>query len=170
MLGFVLTFVFFFLVRFSSLIFSAQNEKRIVAKGAIQYGKLNSLLLAVAHVIFYFGALYEAYRRGTPFNDTYTYIGIALLTFANTILYIVIYKLRDLWTLKIYILPQHRIERSFLFRVFRHPNYYLSIAPELLGLAIFSHVWYTLLIGYPIYWIFLATRIVQEERVMKNVY
>lgn len=73
MLGFVLTFVFFFLVRFSSLIFSAQNEKRIVAKGAIQYGKLNSLLLAVAHVIFYFGALYEAYRRGTPFNDTYTY-------------------------------------------------------------------------------------------------
>jgi len=169
MLGFVLTFVFFFLVRFSSLIFSVQNEKRIVAKGAIQYGKRNSLLLSITHVIFYFGALYEAYRRSAPFGDTYTYVGIALLLFANIMLYIVIYKLRDLWTFKIYILPQHRIERSFLFRVFRHPNYYLSIAPELLGLAIFSHAWYTLLIGYPIYWIFLATRIVQEERVMKDM-
>ena len=89
--------------------------------------------------------------------------------FAYAMLFYVIYKLHDVWTVKLYIIPDHRIEKSFLFRTVRHPNYYLNIIPELIGIALLCNAWYTLLIGLPIYACLLAIRIRQEERAMKEL-
>ena len=133
-----------------------------------KYGKVNSLLLTLAHIVYYFSALYEAYTSGTTFNY-FSVCGVFIMGFAYAMLFYVIYKLHDVWTVKLYIIPDHRIEKSFLFRTVRHPNYYLNIIPELIGIALLCNAWYTLLIGLPIYACLLAIRIRQEERAMKEL-
>ncbi len=161
-------FVAFFALRLVSLSISIRNEKRILRKGAVQYGKTNSLLLTLAHIAYYGAALYEAYARGTELDGIST-LGIVVMAFAYAMLFYVIYLLHDLWTVKLYILPEHRVERSFLFRTVRHPNYFLNIVPELIGLALLCHAWYTLMIGLPLYGCLLLVRIRQEEQAMQGL-
>lgn len=163
----VTTFICFFVLRLISLAVSIRNEKRLLKNGAKQYGKINSLLLTLAHIFYYFGALYEAYIKGVDFN-TLSMVGV--MAFAYGMLFYVIYKLRDVWTVKLYIAPNHRIERSFLFRSVRHPNYYLNIIPELIGVALLCNAWTTLCIGFPLYLCLLIVRIRQEEAAMKELW
>lgn len=165
----LLTFLVFFILRLLSLSFSIRNEKRLLKKGAKQYGKRNSLLLTLAHVAYYFGALYESYAQGTDFDAVST-VGAGVMAFAYAMLFFVIYKLRDVWTVKLYIVPHQRIERSFLFRTVRHPNYYLNILPELIGVALLCHAWLTLCVGFPLYLCLLVVRIRQEEAAMKGLW
>ena len=165
----VTTFICFFVLRLISLAVSIRNEKRLLKNGAKQYGKINSLLLTLAHIAYYFGALYEAYIKGVDFN-TLSMAGVGVMAFAYGMLFYVIYKLRDVWTVKLYIAPNHRIERSFLFRSVRHPNYYLNIIPELIGVALLCNAWTTLCIGFPLYLCLLIVRIRQEEAAMKELW
>lgn len=165
----IITFIAFFSLRLISLSYSIRNEKSLLKRGAIQYGKRNSLLLTLAHIVYYFFALYEAYISGTGFN-TLSITGVAVMTFAYAMLFYVIYKLRDIWTVKLYIVPNQRIEKSFLFRTVRHPNYYLNIIPELIGVALLCNAWTTLCVGLPIYLSLLIVRILQEEKAMKGLW
>ncbi|RRD02547.1 isoprenylcysteine carboxyl methyltransferase family protein [Prevotella sp. OH937_COT-195] len=164
----IITFIAFFILRLVSLSFSIRNEKLLLKKGAVQYGKFNSLLLTFAHIAYYFATLYEAYTKGGDFN-TISVAGIGVMAFAYGMLFYVIYKLRDVWTVKLYIVPNQRIERSFLFRTVRHPNYFLNIIPELIGVALLCNAWLTLSIGLPLYMLLLLIRIRQEEEAMKGM-
>ena len=143
----IIIFLSFFALRLISLSFSIRNEKRLLKKGGKQYGKFNSLLLTLAHIAFYF-----------------------VMLFAYVMLFYVMYKLRDVWTVKLYIVPNQRIERSLLFRTVRHPNYFLNIMPELIGVALLCNAWYTLCIGFPLYVVLLIVRIRQEEAAMKELF
>lgn len=165
----LIIFLSFFALRLISLAFSIRNEKRLLRKGGKQFGKFNSLLLTLAHVAFYFGALYEAYDKEVVFN-TLSAVGTGIMAFAYIMLFYVMYKLRDVWTVKLYIVPNQRIDRSFLFRTVRHPNYFLNILPELIGVALLCHAWFTLCIGFPLYLVLLIVRIRQEEAAMKTLW
>lgn len=165
----IITFVVFFALRLVTLSFSIRNEKLLLKKGGVQYGKFNSLLLTLAHIAYYFSALYEAYATGTGFNNV-SAAGVCVMAFAYSMLFYVIYKLRDVWTVKLYIVPNQRIERSFLFRTVRHPNYYLNIMPELIGVALLCNAWLTFCIGFPLYLCLLFVRIRQEEMAMKHLW
>lgn len=125
----MIVFVAFFALRLFSLYFSIRNEKRLVRRGAIQYGKFNSLLLALAHVAYYFSALYEAYAADVEFEKT-SGVGVAVMLFAYVMLFYVIYKLRDVWTVKLYIVPNQRIDRSFLFRTVRLRTTFSTLFPN----------------------------------------
>src|SRR5262249_20802530 len=64
--------------------------------------------------------------------------------------------------------PDHTLNQSVLFRWVRHPNYFLNILPELVGLALMMGAWLVLVLGLPLYLLVLRTRIVQEEQVMRQ--
>lgn len=164
----IIIFASFFVLRLFSLAFSIRNEKRLIKCGATQYGKRNSLLLTLAHIAYYFGALYEGYAGNMELDKT-SVVGVTVMAFAYIMLFYVIYKLRDVWTVKLYIAPNHRIDCSFLFRTVRHPNYFLNIIPELVGVALLFHAWTTLCIGLPLYGCLLMVRIRQEERAMRHL-
>lgn len=69
--------------------------------------------------------------------------------------------------MKLMITPEQKINKSFIFKYFRHPNYFLNIIPELISIALICQAWFTLFVGLPLYLILLAIRIVQEEKLMK---
>jgi len=161
--------MFFFLAsaaRLVSLFKSVANEKKLKRKKAIEYGTKNSKLLLLCHTLFYLSSLGEAILLKKHVNNI-SFFGLGLFIFSMCMLWIVICSLRDIWTVKLIIAPEQVINKSFLFKYFRHPNYFLNIIPELISIALICQAWYTLLIGLPIYLVPLAIRITQEEKVMK---
>ncbi|WP_264522766.1 isoprenylcysteine carboxyl methyltransferase family protein [Flavobacterium sp. N502536] len=158
----------FFTVRIISLAISLANEKKLKAEGATQFGKLNSFFLSVTHFLFYVCSFYEAYTQKITFNR-YSEYGLCLMIFGYTMLFYIIYQLREIWTVKIYIAPNHKVVRSFLFRTIRHPNYFLNIIPELVGVGLLCNAWKTLTYLFPVYLVLLVIRIIQEEEAMKSI-
>lgn len=156
-------------IRLFSLVKSKSNEKKLKENGAVEYGKANSLILTLAHILFYLSALSEAIITNAAVNS-YTYIGIALFVFSMTILWAVINSLENVWTVKLYIASGHELNESFIFKYFKHPNYFLNVIPELVSIVFICQAWYTLFIGLPIYMIPLIIRIVQEEKIMKKYF
>lgn len=164
-----LVFCLFFAIRLVSLKISIQNEKNLIAKGAIQYGARNSKLLSIVHVLFYFSAVIEANYYGNTF-DNVSLLGSAIVALSLIALFWVIRELGEIWTVKLYILPNHQINTSPLFKYIRHPNYFLNIIPELIGIILLCHAWYTLCFIFPIYLAILGVRIYQEEKAMAHLF
>jgi len=52
----------------------------------------------------------------------------------------------------------------------RHPNYFLNIMPELIGVALLCNAWTTLCVGFPLYLCLLVVRIRQEESAMRELF
>lgn len=161
----IILFGIFFILRLGTLVYSIQNEKKLKNAGATEYGKLNSVLMAGLHFIYFFAALGEAIYRKSSF-DTISLIGAMLFGFSYIVLLIVIYQLRDIWTVKLIIAKEQKINKSFLFRFIRHPNYFLNIIPELIGIGLMCKAWMAMVVILPLYGIVMTVRIVQEEKVM----
>ena len=154
-------------IRMASLFISIANEKKLKQEGAVEYGKKNSQVLVVCHTLFYVSCLLEAILFKKRVNDI-SLFGVGVFIFSMIMLWIVIVSLKGMWTVKLIITPSQKIIKTFVFRYFRHPNYFLNIIPELVSIALICQAWRTLLIGLPIYCIPLGIRIAQEEKVMKR--
>jgi isoprenylcysteine carboxyl methyltransferase (ICMT) family protein YpbQ len=154
-------------LRFVSLFVSKRNEARLRAAGAREFGATNTRLLIALHTAFYGAAFLEAYWRGSRF-DAWTWVGLSIYGVAMLALAYVIHELRDLWTVRVFIAPAHTLKQSWLFRTVRHPNYYLNVLPELVGMALIMKAWLVLAIVFPCYAAALFRRIRIEEEAMRQ--
>lgn len=155
--------------RFAMLAVSVRHEKALRRDGAREYGAANSSLLAIAHVAFYLAAAAEGIARASAF-DAISAAGLAIYLFGAVMLFVVARLLGRLWTVKLLVARDHQLVTHPLFRLVRHPNYYLNILPELVGFALTLHAFGTLAIGIPLYLVPLVVRIRQEERVMRETF
>lgn len=165
----LLLLALFFVLRLVTLCISILNERRLKEEGAIEFGKKNSLILSALHVLFYISSAYVAWKEDIQL-DYIGYIGICLFIFSYVILLYVIYQLRKVWTIKLYIAKKHDVNHSFLFRYVRHPNYFLNIIPELIGIGLLCHSWIAMSCILPFYLISLFVRIKQEEQAMSHLF
>jgi isoprenylcysteine carboxyl methyltransferase (ICMT) family protein YpbQ len=161
----MIVFLVAWVLRLGGLAVSIRNEKALKAQGAREYGRRTSRLLAMAHTLFYLGALTEGLWRGTQ-PTSWTMVGLLLYTISVVAFVLVWRALNRLWTVKLLIASDHVLNQSALFRWVRHPNYFLNIIPELCGLALIMGAWIVLVIGLPCYLLVLRMRIRQEEQVM----
>jgi isoprenylcysteine carboxyl methyltransferase (ICMT) family protein YpbQ len=167
-----IVFYSFLFFRLLTVYISAKNEKRLKKIGAIEFGKKNSQWLIIAHFSYYLCCFVEGYVKGAFFKDGLTFIGVVIFVCAILVLFYVIYSIKHIWTVKLLVAPKayHTINRNFLFKYVKHPNYFLNIIPELIGLSFIFHSWYSLFIGMPVYLVPLIIRIQQEEKVMKKYF
>nr|WP_281384678.1 isoprenylcysteine carboxylmethyltransferase family protein [Nitrospirillum iridis] len=107
--------------------------------------------------------------RGAPI-DAVSGFGFAIYLFGAVMLLVVVRLLGRLWTVKLLIARDHQLVAHPLFRLVRHPNYFLNILPELVGFALTLHAYYTLAIGLAVYLVPLTIRIRQEERAMRETF
>ncbi|HFU3788449.1 TPA: isoprenylcysteine carboxyl methyltransferase family protein [Streptococcus suis] len=157
-----------FLVRIYFLKISIKNEKRILKNGGSEFGVQNTKLLTVVHILFYLSCLVEAVVRHAKF-DTLSSLGLIFLLFSMGMLFWVTRLLGDIWTVKLMLVKDHRFVDHWLFRVVKHPNYFLNIIPELIGLALLCHATYSFLILFPVYMVILYRRIHEENNLLKTV-
>lgn len=165
----LILFVIAFSVRLLSLFKSVSNEKALKQQNAKEFGRTNSTFLSLAHIVYYLSCALEAVLLKREYNY-FTYIGIGLFTFSMIMLWLVIRSLKDIWTVKLIIADKHCLNTNWMFRNIKHPNYFLNIVPELMGIALLCQAWHVLAIGFPIYLMPLTIRIIQENRVMKTTF
>lgn len=155
--------------RFAMLAVSIRHEKALRVAGAVEYGAGNSKVLALTHVAFYLAAAVEG-ALGDWQPDALAGFGFAVYLFGAVMLLVVSRLLGRLWTVKLFIAPDHQLVTHPLFRLVRHPNYFLNILPELVGYALTLHAFHTLVVGLPLYLIPLVIRIRQEEAAMRQTF
>ena len=158
--------VIFSCVRLLTLFISINNEKALKKAGAKEYGRFNSIILTTLHILFYFSACVEGYIKRVQY-DQVTIIGIIIYVSSMLALFYVIQKLSQIWTVKLIIAEDHPLDKSFLFRYIRHPNYFLNIIPELIGWTLLLKSYVVFSIIFPVYMVSLSVRIKQEEKLMK---
>jgi isoprenylcysteine carboxyl methyltransferase (ICMT) family protein YpbQ len=154
-------------LRLVSLGVSRRNERSLQSAGAREFGAANSTVLALLHAGFYAAGLAEGLWRGAQL-DGVAGCGMVLYALSMGMLVVVCRELKELWTVRLYVAPEHRLNRSWLFRTVRHPNYFLNVLPELIGLALVFHAWLTLAVVLPFYLASLTVRIAQEDRAMRE--
>lgn len=164
----ILIVIAIFVLRLSFLKISKKNEKRILENGGREYGVQNSKRLTILHIAFYLFSPIEAAVRKIEFDMT-SIIGLGLMIFSMFMLYTVVNLLKDIWTVKLMILKDHKYNPHWLFKVVKHPNYFLNIAPELIGLVLLCHAWYTFVIIAPFYVYTMYVRIKEEEKLLQEV-
>lgn len=160
--------LFVFAIRLVFLKISKENEKNILENGGREFGVYNSKRLTILHIFFYFGSLIEVTINHTVF-DKLSFIGLCLLTFSMIILHTVVKLLGDMWTIKLMVSDNYKISDHWLFRIFKHPNYFLNIVPELVGIALICHSKVVSLVILPIYAVVLYIRIKEEELVVDTM-
>lgn len=153
--------------RLYSLVRSRRHERALKAGGAVEVGAANSTLLAILHVGYYAATLGEGLWRQAGV-DRISLMGIVLYVLSALMLVWVWRELGAVWTVRLYLARDHVLNQNWLFRTVRHPNYYLNIIPELIGLALALHAFWTLLVGLPLYIVPLVIRIRQEETAMRE--
>ncbi|MCL6588941.1 MAG: DUF1295 domain-containing protein [Firmicutes bacterium] len=146
---------------------SLTNEFKLKSNNAQEYGPRNSYILGSLHLLFYFLSIIEACVRKTQI-DYLTFIGIVLYAISFIFLFYVIKQLNGLWTTKVILAENHQLNTSFLFKYIKHPNYFLNLIPELIGLALICKSWFIFIGIFPLYCISLIIRISIEEKAMKN--
>lgn len=156
-----------FIIRISVVSISTKHEKMLKNNGALEYGKINSIILGILHFLFYIAAFSEGLINKTKF-DNITIVGIVIYAFSLFMLFVVINQLNNLWTTKIMLAKEHKLNQNLLFKTFRHPNYFLNLIPELISLTLILKSYRVFIWMFPLYLISLITRIIQEEKVMKN--
>lgn len=156
------------LLRVLSLFISRRNEVRLRRVGAREFGGKNSMGLIITHIGLYIACLADVCITGNFLKGWAGGAGLVLYAFAIGILYYVIISLGKVWTMKLLIGPAwyHSVHRGFLFRWVRHPNYYLNLLPELLGIVLICQTWVAFFL-FPVYLVMLGNRITLEEEVMK---
>ena len=101
--------------------------------------------------------------------DTIGIIGLVLLGFSIFMLNTVVHLLDGIWTVKLMLVKNHKFNNHWLFRTVKHPNYFLNIIPELVGLALLCHAKYTAIVIMPLYAIVLYRRIKEEEKILAEI-
>lgn len=157
----------FFVIRLYSLSISIRHERQLIAQGALQYGTKNSKYLALLHILIYVTSFVYASLSQPTFNGV-SQIGLALLIVSYIMLFWVIRTLGPIWTLKVYILKEHRLVKSGLFKIVKHPNYFLNIIPELIGVILLTQAYPVSVLLLP-YAVSLYVRIKQEESAMAHL-
>lgn len=152
--------------RLCTLAISTRHEKNLKSRGAKEYGAANSNVLAVAHAMFYLAALLEGELQRAA-TDSFFIAGLVLYSASCLVLLFIMRLLGPLWTVRLILAKDHLFVTHRLFRTVRHPNYYLAIIPELVGLAVCMHARYTLVIGGALYACPLYIRIREEDAVMR---
>lgn len=156
------------LFRVTVLLISKNNEKKLILLGGKEYGKLVSKLLAILHTLFYFCSFFEGIYKKVEL-DIYSVIGIIIITFSFIILIRVIQVLGENWTVKFIIVDEQSLNSSWLFKYIKHPNYFLNIIPELIGLTMFFHSWITIMFFFLPYGICLYMRITEEDKLLAEL-
>lgn len=167
--GIILFTVYAIILRGLSFAISIRNERRLRREGAVEYGKGGTLLLTGVSLLFAAGAFIEGALRQVQI-DGVAVTGVVIHAFSMVVLFYVIYELRDVWTLRILIARGHRLVTSWLFRTVKHPNYFLNLIPEFIGLTLVFKAWITAAVMFPVLLVAIAIRIAQEEAAMREAF
>jgi methyltransferase len=145
--------------RLAELWWAEQNEARLLASGAVEYGRSHLPLIVMLHAAWLAGLWLLAYDR--PVEP----VPLALFVALQIARLWVLVTLGRRWTIRIIVVPDEQLVARGPYRFLRHPNYAvvsgeIAVVPLALGLPIYALVFSVLNAAV------LAIRITAEDAVL----
>jgi len=130
---------FITLQRIAELWWARQNERRLFARGGVEYGRSHFVLIVILHAAWLIGMWALAYDH--PVEPTFSAI-VVLLQIAR---FWVLATLGRRWTIRVIVVPGEKLVARGPYRWLRHPNYAvvsgeMAAVPLALGLPIYALV------------------------------
>jgi len=147
--------------RLSELYISRQNEKWLLANGAIQYGRKHYPFIVAMHTLFIISLITEYILRGdTPISYIFLVLFLLVLLFK----FWALSSLGHYWNTKIYRIPGVYPVKKGPYKIFKHPNYG-EVVCEIAIIPLVFHLYYTAIIFTVLNAIMLSVRISVENKV-----
>lgn len=150
--------------RLVELVIAKRNEKWMMNKGGIEYGKRHYKLFIYLHTVFFISLIMEVLINKFQFPKLN--VLLILIFIATQIVRIwCIQTLGRFWNTKIIVLPKVIVLKKGPYKYMRHPNY-LIVGLELLIIPLLFGAIVTAIV-FPILHIFLLMiRIPKEEKAL----
>ena len=136
-----ITFISFLIIqRLTELYISKRNEKWLLSKGAIEYGREHYPFMVGMHTAFIFSLTAEYYFVDGPHPLNYIFLTLFILLLAFK--FWVLSSLGTYWNTKIYRVPGAGPVKKGPYKLLRHPNY-VDVVCEIAIIPLVFHLYYT---------------------------
>jgi methyltransferase len=152
--------------RTGELLLSARNTRRLLARGAREYGAGHFPWMVAVHALFPVCLVAEVLALGARPGKLWP-LWLGLWLGCQALRYAAIRALGERWSVKIVVPPGEPLVRRGPYRLLRHPNY-LAVAVELIAAPMMFGAWRTAIANSLLDAAVLATRIRAEEAALEG--
>jgi methyltransferase len=134
--------VYTILQRISEVFIAKRNTKKLLDRGAVEFGASHYQLIVIMHTAFFACLIIEFLTE--PSQSFHPYL-LVLFGFAQAIRFWLMRVLGDRWTTRVLVVHGEQLVARGPYRYFSHPNY-LVVAVEILVLPLAFGLWITAVI------------------------
>ena len=153
--------------RLFELRLARRNERRALARGAVEWGRGHYPLIVGLHSLWLVSTLVEGLLRGPAF-PVYWPAALVLFLLVQPLRYWAILSLGESWNTKILVVPGAKPVRSGPYRYLNHPNYVVVVV-EILTFPLIFGAWLTALVFTLLNAAVLRVRIREENRALREM-
>lgn len=151
--------------RLAELWISRCNARLALARGAVEIGQRQYVVMAVFHATFLIACVAEPFLLERSFIPALAIACLILLGGAQALRWWAIVTLGPRWNTRIIVIPDAEPVTGGPYRWLRHPNY-VAVIVEMLALPLLSGAWLTAIVASLGNAMLLRARIGAEERAL----
>jgi methyltransferase len=153
--------------RLLELSYSRRNERRLLARGAVERGRGHYPVIVAVHTLWLFCTLVEGLQRG-PEIPAWWPLPLAAFLLVQPLRYWAIFSLGMNWNTRVLVVPGGKLVRRGPYRYFPHPNY-VVVAVEVLTFPLIFGAWITAIVFTLLNAALLYVRIRTENRALREL-
>ena len=153
--------------RLLELLYSRRNERRLLARGAVERGSGHYPVIVAVHSLWLISTLVEGLLRG-PEPPAWWPMPLAAFLLVQPLRYWAILSLGENWNTRVLVVPGGKLVRRGPYRYFPHPNY-VVVAVEILTFPLIFGAWITAVVFSLLNAALLYVRIRTENRALREL-
>ncbi|HET9927770.1 MAG TPA: isoprenylcysteine carboxylmethyltransferase family protein [Rubrobacter sp.] len=153
--------------RLLELFYSRRNERRLRARGAVEWGSSHYPVIVAVHTLWLVSTLVEGLLRG-PEPPAWWPVPLAAFLLVQPLRYWAILTLGENWNTRVLVVPGGKLVRRGPYRYFPHPNY-IVVAVEILTFPLIFGAWITAVVFSLLNAALLYVRIRTENRALREL-
>ena len=153
--------------RLLELFYSRRNERRLRARGAVEWGSSHYPVIVAVHTLWLVSTLVEGLVRG-PEPPAWWPVPLAAFLLVQPLRYWAILTLGENWNTRVLVVPGGKLVRRGPYRYFPHPNY-IVVAVEILTFPLIFGAWITAVVFSLLNAALLYVRIRTENRALREL-
>jgi methyltransferase len=153
--------------RLLELLYSRRNERRLLARGAVERGGGHYPVIVAIHSLWLVSTLVEGLLRG-PEPPAWWPVPLVAFLLVQPLRYWAILSLGENWNTRVLVVPGGKLVRRGPYRYFPHPNY-VVVAVEVLTFPLIFGAWVTAIVFSLLNAALLYVRIKTENRALREL-
>lgn len=165
---FIIVISFVILQRVIELFIAKRNERWLLSRGAVEYGRDHYKFIVMLHIAFILSIILEYFFRGRYYElnlINYSLLGVfIILQFLRVW---VLTSLGRYWCTRVYRIPGESLVSEGIYKYLKHPNYMVVIG-EIFVLPLVFNLYYTCIIFTILNAVLLFYRVRVENKALSE--